>query len=45
MRLATYIYKLTRGGYNYTIAEMEGVAEGTICQIIIDVCEAIAETL
>ena len=45
MRLAIYIYKLTRGDYNYTIAEMAGVAKSTVCQIIIDVCKAIAEML
>ena len=45
MRLAIYIYKLTRGDYNYTIAEMAGVAKSTVFQIIIDVCKAIAEML
>ena len=45
MRLAICIYKLTRVDFNYTIAEMAGVAESTVCQIIIDVCRAIAETL
>ena len=45
MRLAICIYKLTRGDYNYIIPEMAGVAESTVCQIIIDVCKAIAETL
>ena len=44
MRLAICIYKLTRGDYNYTIAEMVGVAESTVCQIIIGLCKAIAET-
>ena len=45
MRLAICIYKLTRGDYNYNIAEIAGVAESTVCQIIIDVCKAIAEKL
>ena len=45
MRLAICIYKLTRGDYNYTIAEMTGVTESTVCQIVIDVCKAIGETL
>ena len=43
--LFAYTYKLTRGDYNYNRAEMAGVAESTICQIIIDVCKAIAESL
>ena len=45
MRLAICIYKLTRGDYNYNIAEIAGVAESTVCQIIIDVYKAIAEKL
>ena len=45
IQLAICIYKLTRGDYYYPIAEMAGVAESTVFQIIIDVCKAVAETL
>ena len=45
MRLAICLYKLTRGDYHYTISEMTGIGEATVCRIIIDVCETIVEVL
>ena len=45
MRLGLCLYKLGRGDYLYTIAEMSGVAQSTICKIVIEVCEALVETL
>eukprot|EP00794_Sanderia_malayensis_P016380 gene16380-18019_t len=43
-RLAICIYRLARGDYLYTISEMVGLAESTICRIVKKVCE-IVETL
>ena len=31
--------------YLYTIAEMVGLAESTVCQIVVEVCKAIVEEL
>ena len=44
MRLGICLYRL-RGDYMYTIGEMAGIAESTVCQIVIEVSEAIVETL
>ena len=43
--LAVTIYKLGRGGYNYTIGEMTGYAESTVSCLIKEVCQAIVEIL
>ena len=45
MRLGLCLYRISRGDYLYTIAEMAGIAESTVCQIIIEVSEAIVETM
>ena len=45
MRLGICLYRLARGDYMYTIGEMAGVAESTVCKIVIEVCEDIVETL
>ena len=39
------MYRLGRGDYLYTIAEMVGLAESTVCQIVVEVCKAIVEEL
>ena len=44
-RLAICLYRLGRGDYPYTIAEMTGYGVSTIRQIVTDVCEAIIERL
>ena len=38
-RLAIYLYRLGRGDYIYTIAELFGLGEMTVHQIIEKVCE------
>ena len=40
-RLAICLYRLGRGDYLYTTAEMVGLAESTVCQIVVEVCKAI----
>ena len=40
-RLAICLYRLARGDYMYTIAELTGVGEATVCNIVIEVCEAL----
>ena len=44
-RLAISLYGLTRGDYPYTIGKMVGLAESTVCQIVVEVCTAITEEL
>ena len=44
-RLAICLYRLGRGDYLYTIAEMVGLAEPTVCHIVVEVCKAIVEEL
>ena len=44
-RLAISLYGLTRGDYPYTIGKMVGLAESTVCQIVVEVCTAIIEEL
>jgi hypothetical protein len=44
-RLAICLYRLGRGDYPYTIAEMTGYGVSTIRQVVIEVCEAIIERL
>ena len=44
-RLGICLYRLARGDYLYTVAEMVGLAESTVCKIVIEVCNAILENL
>ena len=44
-RLAICLYRLGRGGYLYIIAEMVGLAESKVCQIVVEVSKAIVEEL
>ena len=44
-RLAICLYRLGRGDYSYAIAEMAGLAESTVFQIVVAVCKAIVEEL
>ena len=41
MRLGLCLYRLARRDYLYTIAEMAGIAESNVCQIIIEVIVSI----
>ena len=45
MRLAICLYRLGRGDYYFTIAEMSGVGVSTVAGITEDVCEAIINNL
>ena len=45
MRLAICLYRLGRGDYYFTIAEMSGVGVSTVAAITDDVCEAIINNL
>lgn len=44
-RLAICLYRLSRGDYYYTIAEMTGLAVSTVCTICKEVARAIVENL
>ena len=44
-RLAVCLYRLGRGSYYYTIAEMTGLGVSTVCTITEEVCEAIIQHL
>ena len=41
LRLAICLYRLGRGDYYYSIAEMVGLAQSTVSTIVKEVCEAI----
>ena len=41
MRLTECLFRLGRGDYHYTLGEMCGIAESTVCQIVIEVSRAI----
>ena len=45
LRLAVCLYRLGRGSYHYTIAEMPGLGVSTVCTITEEVCEAIVKYL
>ena len=45
LRLALCLYRLGRGDYYYTIAEMVGLGVSTICSIVQVVCQALVENL
>ena len=42
-RLAVCLYRLGRGDYIYTISELAGIGESTVCGIIIEVFQLIVE--
>ena len=44
-RLAVTIYKLSCGDYIYTIGEMCGLAEATVCTIVSETCKVVADTV
>lgn len=44
-RLAICLYRLSRGDYYYTIAEMTGLGVSTVCTICSEVTRAIVENL
>ena len=44
-RLAVCLYRLARGDYYYTVAEMTGLGVSTVCTIVNDVTRAIVENL
>ena len=44
-RVGICLYHLAREDYLYTAAEMVGLAESTVCKIVIEVCNAILENL
>ena len=42
-RLAICLYRLGRGDYMYTIAELAGIGKSTPCGIVVEVCQLIVE--
>ena len=42
-RLAVFLYRLGKGDYIYTISELAGIGESTVCGIIIEVCQLMVE--
>ena len=42
-RLTVCLYRYARTDCLYTIGEMVGLAESTVCQIVVEVCTAIIE--
>ena len=44
-RLATALYRLSRGDYYYTIAEMTRLGVSTVCTIVNEVTQAIVDNL
>ena len=45
LRLALCLYRLCRGDYLYTIAEMAGVGVSTVCLIVNEVCQVLVDHL
>ena len=45
MRLAVFLYKLSRGDYYYTTSQMIGIGESTVAKIADEVCQVIIENL
>ena len=39
------LYKLGKGDYNYTVAEMFGIGESTVCVVVKEACGAITTEL
>ena len=44
-RLAICLYRLGRGDYLHTIGEMSGLGTSTICSIVSEVCQTLADCL
>lgn len=44
-RLAIFLYRLGRGDYYYTIAEMTVLEVSTVCGVVSEVCRAIVDNL
>ena len=44
-RLGICLYRLGRGDYYYTISELTGLGVSTVCDIVIEVCNAIVKNL
>ena len=45
LRLGLCLYRLGRGDYLYTIAEMAGVGVSTVCSIVNEVCQVLVDHL
>ena len=45
LRLAICLYRLSRGDYYHTIAELIGIGEATVCCVVREVANAIVENL
>ena len=45
LRLALCLYRLGRGDYLYTIAEMAGIGLSTVCSIVNEVCQVLVNHL
>ena len=45
LRLAICLYRLGRGDYLYTIAEMAGLGVSTVCYIVQEVCQVLVDHL
>ena len=45
MRLAIYLYKLSRRDFNYSVSEMTGVRESTVFVLSNEISQAIADNL
>ena len=45
LRLAICLYRLGRGSYYFTIAEMSGLGLSTVCAVTKEVCRVIVELL
>ena len=45
LRLGICLYRLARGDYYYTIAEMAGICEATVCTTVIEVFQSIVNNL
>ena len=45
LRLALCLYRLGRGDYLYTVAEMAGVGVSTVCSIVNEVCQVLVDHL
>ena len=44
-RLGVYLYRLARGDYHYTIAEMAEIGVATVSTVVDEVCEAIVKNM
>ena len=44
-RSGVCLYRLGRGNYYYTISELTGLGVSTVCEVVIEVSQAIVENL